>query len=561
MSIALGIALGVPGLRTGGVSYRSSWLHTIYVATTGNDTTGTGSQAAPYLTLTKAMTVAVAGDGILLGNGTYAENTGGNNYWQINNKNYADWLTIEPDLGEAGDVTILGAANAVYNTIIQGTSGKIHFKWLKFSAYAGSRYPFYIGGNVSNIKLTDCQTLGVDNTWTGISIQGAGYTVSNLTFTNLTVNKPATGATFQGVDIDGHITNYSNIAFIDCAIDAIYDGFNVGACGSLTITGGSITSVGSAGAVGLRLAGVSGFVASGCTITSTNGSAISSENANNVASLTSCTIIGKANGIALSTGTNTITMDTCTITVSAGIGINFGTAVFATTANFTNLTVTSSGSAFVSNGVTGIVITGGTYQVTGNGFGMIFGADGEAGNTTTVTVTNATVIHNIATTGHSVLFGAGCTSCIANGVVIQSSYDYGLVIKENTGTEVENCTIAAGNTAGLCFKGAISANAHNNTITATAGKGFWLIPGTTGNKCSTWQLQNNVINVSGTGKALTIGGDAADLGGGICDYNQYQSNSGLGEVRSDADVQNLTELMAAWADYDVTTNDSHSTVV
>ena len=69
---------GAALLGAGGVdpfTYRDAWLHTIYVATTGNDTTGNGSRVNPYASLTKAMTVAAGGDGILLADGTYAENT------------------------------------------------------------------------------------------------------------------------------------------------------------------------------------------------------------------------------------------------------------------------------------------------------------------------------------------------------------------------------------------------------------------------------------------------------------------------------------------------------
>lgn len=42
-----------------------------YVATTGNDTTGTGSSAAPWATITKAGTVVVAGDTVNVRSGTY----------------------------------------------------------------------------------------------------------------------------------------------------------------------------------------------------------------------------------------------------------------------------------------------------------------------------------------------------------------------------------------------------------------------------------------------------------------------------------------------------------
>jgi hypothetical protein len=55
-----------PGVRTG---------RTRFVATTGNDTTGTGTSANRYRTLAKGVTVAAAGgaDIVLLRNGNYNE--------------------------------------------------------------------------------------------------------------------------------------------------------------------------------------------------------------------------------------------------------------------------------------------------------------------------------------------------------------------------------------------------------------------------------------------------------------------------------------------------------
>lgn len=47
---------------------------TIYVTKTGNDSTGNGSVGSPYLTVQKGVDVARAGDTILIGTGTYAEN-------------------------------------------------------------------------------------------------------------------------------------------------------------------------------------------------------------------------------------------------------------------------------------------------------------------------------------------------------------------------------------------------------------------------------------------------------------------------------------------------------
>jgi hypothetical protein len=148
-------------------------------------------------------------------------------------------------------------------------------------------------------------------------------------------------------------------------------------------------------------------------------------------------------------------------------------------------------------------------------------------------------------------------------VTIASAWDYALVVKENTGTEVKNCHLTSGSGAALYFKAALEANAHNNVLTAATGYGFQLLKGDGGTPhlCGDWQLQTNTINVSGSAKALNIGNDTHDAGGGVCDSNTYQNNSGLGAVRNDANVANLTELQAAWGDYDVTTNDAHSAVV
>lgn len=53
----------------------NAFAATIYVSTTGNDTTGTGAFGSPYATIGKAHTVASNGDVIELAAGTYAEHT------------------------------------------------------------------------------------------------------------------------------------------------------------------------------------------------------------------------------------------------------------------------------------------------------------------------------------------------------------------------------------------------------------------------------------------------------------------------------------------------------
>ena len=56
------------GLFAGG-----AWAANIFVATTGNDSTGTEVSGSPYATLAKAAGLAVAGDTIQVRSGTYAQ--------------------------------------------------------------------------------------------------------------------------------------------------------------------------------------------------------------------------------------------------------------------------------------------------------------------------------------------------------------------------------------------------------------------------------------------------------------------------------------------------------
>lgn len=50
-------------------------MSTYYIATTGNDTTGNGSLATPWLTLSKAMTGSTTGDTLVFAAGTYSKTT------------------------------------------------------------------------------------------------------------------------------------------------------------------------------------------------------------------------------------------------------------------------------------------------------------------------------------------------------------------------------------------------------------------------------------------------------------------------------------------------------
>lgn len=76
---------------------------TVYISPTGNDTTGTGTYANPWLTISKALTGISANGRIILKNGTYTAGTGG----FINQHASAQNLTIPS--GTGGNYTIIQA--------------------------------------------------------------------------------------------------------------------------------------------------------------------------------------------------------------------------------------------------------------------------------------------------------------------------------------------------------------------------------------------------------------------------------------------------------------------
>jgi hypothetical protein len=101
----------------------------------GDDGTGNGlSHATAWLTLDKALhTVSASGNHtILVGDGTYAEDSYGLGYL-ICETSFADWVTVQPELGVAGDVTITNPTSATYLVRFVASS-YVRLKWLKLIA-------------------------------------------------------------------------------------------------------------------------------------------------------------------------------------------------------------------------------------------------------------------------------------------------------------------------------------------------------------------------------------------------------------------------------------------
>lgn len=208
-------------------------MTTIYVRKSGNDTTGNGSAGTPYLTINKALSVAVAGDVILVGAGTYAEDSG-SGYLSVNNRVFTSFVTIAPESGER-DVIVTGASGS-YDVAI-GTAAYIWFDNIVFQSRANTVLAVIrlLGGNMSNLLFTRCkirvwssssqQNVAITSAWTvsgfsvtaimfnrceveqighwtaaGISLDNSGgATCSDIDFVDTTVVVAGTGVRLKGI--------------------------------------------------------------------------------------------------------------------------------------------------------------------------------------------------------------------------------------------------------------------------------------------------------------------------------------------------------------------------
>ena len=197
-------------------------MATIYVATTGNDTTGDGSSGNPYASVAKGVSVATAGDTVTLADGTYTENnTGGCLYLT---SAFANYVTIQSTSLDASKVTIRGTSGAYSSIELAGTAAYFKFRYVTLTNNAaGSHYAVditkgtyiyfdhcsfsivggsstYIGlyltnstGNISNVTVHNCTftasgMLGQGGTAVGFKIAAnASYASSNVTIENSTV--------------------------------------------------------------------------------------------------------------------------------------------------------------------------------------------------------------------------------------------------------------------------------------------------------------------------------------------------------------------------------------
>jgi len=259
----------------------------IFVRTTGNDTTGNGSSGTPYATLVKALTVAVAGDRIVMGSGTYAENSG-SGYLQLTTT-FASYVVVTSETGKAEDVIITSASLATQAFGV-GNCSYVVFDKVTIRSFgvidATSNCAVRFLGAASNIRFVECifdviSTSAAVATAITSSWDSAAATVSNIDFIDCKVKQtgqyPCRGvylqASFAG-------TNISKVRFIGCRVDVGHDALFMSGITNLEVidnkfiswsreVGGQGIRIGIDGSTG---ANTTGFV-TGNTVVATTGHA------------------------------------------------------------------------------------------------------------------------------------------------------------------------------------------------------------------------------------------------------------------------------------------------
>jgi len=295
VDVAAGVSTDAAGnANTAAVQFSIRYFSTIvYVRKTGNDTTGDGSTGTPWLTVQKAIaSVAIGGGGaIIVGDGTYNEVTGANNYFQIARR-FTGLQYIIPESGVYGSVVLRGNGDATYN-IWLNTAQNLRFENLDLTPVSGaSRAVLFLrsgGTTVENLEFYQCNIPGMVevNTASGLSYTGLlfdGCTIAQGAAGNYALQLGQDGVaigTIAGIVRNCTVSGNNHVVLMggDCAGMVAQDNtINAGSgaygvvlkeCDGNTVSGNSIT--------GGSVAGIYCKGAKNATIT---GNAITAAQAN-----------------------------------------------------------------------------------------------------------------------------------------------------------------------------------------------------------------------------------------------------------------------------------------
>jgi hypothetical protein len=312
-------AMNEAGIIDNNIVERSFVYPGLYVATSGSDTTGTGTQANPYQTISKALTATPGNEGVFVSAGTYTPVT-----------------TLQLKAGTALACTGPGHTTIIYRPI-SGT-------------------PVAIAGNVAAIidgcTVAETGTLVVNP----LIDDTLGATTINNTLVECSLNNTNIGIALQ------NNSAVMNSRMSNCAYNAS-PGYGI------SITGGSAlissnTFTANIGAI--QVSGGAPTIANNTINYNTgNGITITVGVGSPAPIITANTINNNLNGIVVSGGTSTISSNMIDSNSSIGISMTGGTAFInnnlvstnGTGISISNVSPVINGNTIISNS-TGISVIG-----------------------------------------------------------------------------------------------------------------------------------------------------------------------------------------------------------
>ena len=471
---------------------------TYYVRKTGNDGTGDGSTGNPWLTVDKGISMLSAGDILMIGDGTYAENSG-SGYLAIS-RSFASYVTIQSESQDPTKVVILNVSGN-YGTVNTGEANYYRWNDITFSSTASAaNAPLAMINPLNHWEFNRCVvTPGGVVPLYSVWIKGNSGVIQNLAFNNCTINY-------------GGYTYHQAVNIIDAG-------------------SGNTTAI----------------------------------------TFNDCTITGTRRGVMFDGTSGTITFNRCAITAKTEHAIFCADTIANVTLTDCDVTggTGGSGQALSFNGATNITVTGGTYRNSDANTVVQFGYDGPSGGlATTGTIKDVTIVKPLTASGHALMLGNGITSFTADGIIVNSCYDYAVVVKCNSGVTVKNSRLFAGQAktpaAAIYVKGATGATIQYNSLFAVdSGYCFQLLnEETTTRRSLNTTFTNNLMAALGNSAIYNIGGTAHDSGGTTVNYNIIdisRSTGKIGSVRTTSSITSLAGLRTAWSGYSVTGNDALST--
>lgn len=217
-------------------------MTTYFVRTSGNDSTGTGATGAPWLTISKALTVMVAGDVLNIGTGTYAENSSSTGRLQFVTA-YASTTTFQTETG-LQDVTITGASDATINTIFNSGVSNVTCTNLTFAMRVNTNaHAVRLAQTGAGIIFNTCKFVVTTNSGTvnaALYFQPSGAVSVSATFNTCSFTCVGTDNA-RGTQVVWTASNTITATFNTCTSvmtgDSMYHNG-----GTYTITGGSYRS-------------------------------------------------------------------------------------------------------------------------------------------------------------------------------------------------------------------------------------------------------------------------------------------------------------------------------